>query len=129
MFFRFSHRNECKETLPLAEQKAKVNSVIKTILRNRDEYQERVIEDLLKFGPNPLTQCRSKTFLNFFDPYFSLPKLMSPQTGNNYDTFDLSSPVPKGSRLKSSSLVHRKEQFEASQNLFRCLPDYQPMSN
>lgn len=51
--------------------------------------------------------------------------MTSPGTASKYDTFDLSSPVPKGSRLKPSSLVHRKEQFESHHNLFKCLPDYQ----
>jgi hypothetical protein len=51
VFFRFSHRNECKETLSINEQKEKVKEVIKTILAHRNAFQESIISDVIKFGP------------------------------------------------------------------------------
>lgn len=73
VFFRFSHRDEHKEVLDIEHQKEKVKEVIASIMHNRAKYQAALIDDVLKYGPKPLTSLRSKTHLNYFDSYFSVP--------------------------------------------------------
>lgn len=75
VFFRFSHRDEHKNALSVTEQKEKVKSVITSIMAHHARLQDAMIDEIIENGPKILAQHRSKTFMNYFDAYSSIPTL------------------------------------------------------
>lgn len=60
----------------------------------RDDYQEQLMLKTLDYGTKALEKFHSKTFLNFYDPYFSIPMmaLASPTDPDLNYTFEIDSP-------------------------------------
>lgn len=98
--------------------------MITRIMANYAQLQDAMIEDILKNGPKILEQHRSKTFMNFFDPYSSIPAIQVAEPGNLEESL---SPLMRSNTL-SQRMILTKEQFKGIPNLFKSLPDYHPIA-
>lgn len=67
VFFRFSHRNNQNEYLPVQEQKDIVNKTRKTILDCQKNHALRLVVECMSLGVK--TVRASQTRLEFFDVY------------------------------------------------------------